>query len=68
MKDAGWKKPNAVKERVAAIVGVNVVDVELTFDPAWSIDMLSEEAKAELGLDGDYGGFTAQDFMYWQLS
>ena len=56
--------PNAVKERVAAIVGVKDVDVELTFEPAWSIDMLSEEAKAELGLDGDYGSFTAQDFMY----
>lgn len=56
--------PNAVKERVAAIVGVKDVDVELTFEPAWSIDMLSDEAKAELGLDGDYGGFTAQDFMY----
>ena len=40
------------------------VDVELTFDPVWSIDMLSDEAKAELGLDGDFGSFTAADFLY----
>ena len=56
--------PVEVKNRVQAIMGVKDVDVELTFDPVWSIDMLSDEAKAELGLDGDYGGFTASDFLY----
>ena len=56
--------PGEVKNRVQAIMGVKKVDVELTFDPVWSIDMLSDEAKAELGLDGDYGGFTASDFLY----
>ena len=56
--------PAEVKNRVQAIMGVKKVDVELTFDPVWSIDMLSDEAKAELGLDGDYGGFTASDFLY----
>ncbi len=50
--------------RVQAIMGVKKVDVELTFDPVWSIDMLSDEAKAELGLDGDFGSFTASDFLY----
>jgi metal-sulfur cluster biosynthetic enzyme len=49
---------------VQAIMGVKNVDVELTFDPVWSIDMLSDEAKAELGLDGDFGSFTASDFLY----
>ena len=44
-------------------MGVKSVDVELTFDPVWSIDMLSDEAKAELGLDGDYN-YTAADFLY----
>ena len=56
--------PAEVKNRIQAIMGVKDVDVELTFDPVWSIDMLSDEAKAELGLDGDYGGFAASDFLY----
>ena len=56
--------PAEVRSRVQAIMGVKNVDVELTFDPVWSIDMLSDEAKAELGLDGDYGNFTASDFLY----
>ena len=56
--------PVEVRNRVQAIMGVKNVDVELTFDPVWSIDMLSDEAKAELGLDGDFGNFTASDFLY----
>ena len=56
--------PLEVKNRVLAIMGVKSVDVELTFDPVWSIDMLSDEAKADLGLDGDFGSFTAADFLY----
>ena len=56
--------PAEVKQKITAIMGVKNVDVELTFEPAWSIDMLSDEAKAELGLDGDFGSFTAADFLY----
>ena len=56
--------PAEVRSRVQAIMGVNSVDVELTFDPVWSIDMLSDETKADLGLDGDYGNYTAADFLY----
>ena len=56
--------PTEVCNRVQAVMGVKKVDVELTFDPVWSIDMLSDEAKAELGLDGDYGSFSASDFLY----
>ena len=56
--------PAEVRNRVQAIMGVNKVDVELTFDPVWSIDMLSDEAKADLGLDGEYGSFSASDFLY----
>ena len=56
--------PAEVRQRVQAIMGVKKVDVELTFDPVWSIDMLSDEAKAELGLDGEYGSFSASDFLY----
>ena len=56
--------PAEVKSRVQAIMGVKNVNVELTFDPVWSIDMLSDEVKADLGLDGDYGNFSAMDFLY----
>ena len=56
--------PAEVRQRVQAVMGVKKVDVQLTFDPVWSIDMLSDEAKAELGLDGEYGSFSASDFLY----
>lgn len=38
-----------VQRKVAAIKGVNDAVVELTFDPPWTKDMMSEEAKLELG-------------------
>jgi FeS assembly SUF system protein len=56
--------PAEVKTRVQAIMGVKKVEVELTFDPVWDISMLSDEAKAELGLDGDYANYSPMDFMY----
>ncbi|MFD2594137.1 metal-sulfur cluster assembly factor [Sphingobacterium griseoflavum] len=40
---------NEVQEKVAAVEGVNEALVELTFDPAWTKDMMTEEAKLELG-------------------
>ena len=41
--------PQEVKEKVAAMEGVVDAEVELTFDPPWDRDMMSEEAKFELG-------------------
>ena len=38
-----------VQKKVAAIPGVKEALVELTFDPPWTKDMMSEEAKLELG-------------------
>jgi len=38
-----------VQRKVAAVEGVNDAVVELTFDPPWTKDMMSEEAKLELG-------------------
>ena len=32
------------------IEGVGEVEIELVFDPPWSPDLISEEAKAQLGL------------------
>ena len=41
--------PNDVKEKVAAMEGVAEADVQIVFEPAWTQDMMSEEAKLELG-------------------
>jgi FeS assembly SUF system protein len=41
--------PIEVKEKVQTIEGVNQVNLTLVFDPAWGPDMMSEEAKLELG-------------------
>lgn len=39
-----------VNREVGKVEGVTQVDLELTFDPPWDKDMLSDEAKLELGL------------------
>ena len=41
--------PNDVKEKVASMEGVVDADVEVVFEPTWTQDMMSEEAKLELG-------------------
>ncbi|MFA5619584.1 MAG: SUF system Fe-S cluster assembly protein [Weeksellaceae bacterium] len=41
--------PVEVEERVREVEGVTDVEVKLTFDPPWDRDMMSEEAKFELG-------------------
>lgn len=41
--------PKEVEEKVAALEELESVEVELTFDPTWTQDMMSEEAKLELG-------------------
>lgn len=38
-----------VQEQVALVTGVTSANVNLVFDPPWSKDMMSEEAKLELG-------------------
>lgn len=40
-----------VREMVGIMPGVKDVDIELTFDPMWSPDLMSDEAKAGLGID-----------------
>jgi probable FeS assembly SUF system protein SufT len=39
-----------VEYRVAQVPNVDRVDVELVFDPAWSREMMSEEAQLETGM------------------
>jgi FeS assembly SUF system protein len=41
--------PGEVEQKLKAIEGVNDVKVEITFDPPYSQDMMSEAAKLELG-------------------
>ena len=41
--------PIEVEQKIKAIPGVNDVKVEITWDPPYSQDMMSEAAKLELG-------------------
>ena len=41
--------PIEIEEKVKTIEEVNNAEVEITFDPIWTQDMMSEEAKLELG-------------------
>ena len=38
-----------IKQKVATVEGINEVDVQIVFEPEWNKDMMSEEAKLELG-------------------
>ena len=42
--------PLEVEEKVKSINEVKTAEVEITFDPPWSQDLMSEEAKLELGI------------------
>ena len=42
--------PAEVRLKTQALEQVNEVEVEITFEPPWEKDMMSEEAKVELGL------------------
>ncbi|NJM83195.1 MAG: SUF system Fe-S cluster assembly protein [Tabrizicola sp.] len=41
--------PGWVAEAVEPIAGVKQVEVHMTFDPPWGMDMMSDEARLELG-------------------
>ena len=41
--------PSEVKNRVEMIKEINEVEIEMTFEPPYSSDLMSEEAKLELG-------------------
>ena len=42
--------PLEVEEKVKSINEVKTAEVEITFDPPWNQDLMSEEAKLELGM------------------
>ena len=41
--------PKDVEDKVASVEGVLSAKVNIVFDPSWDKDMMSEEAKFELG-------------------
>ena len=41
--------PKEVEDKVRAIEGIEEVVLELTFDPPWNQELMSEEAKLALG-------------------
>ena len=41
--------PGDVEQKVKSVSGVNEVTIELVFEPSWNQEMMSEEAKLELG-------------------
>ncbi len=42
--------PVEVEEKVKSVNAVNDAEVEITFDPPWTKDLMSDEAKLELGM------------------
>ena len=41
--------PAEVEQKAASVEGVSKATVDITFDPPWDKDMMSEEAQLELG-------------------
>ncbi len=42
--------PVDIEEKVKSLKEINKCEVEITFDPTWTQEMMSEEAKLELGM------------------
>lgn len=42
--------PREVEDKIKTIENIKSAEVEITFDPPWSKDLMSEEAKLELGM------------------
>ncbi len=45
---------NDVKRGVELTPGINSCTVDLTFEPAWDMSLLSDEARLALGMDPDF--------------
>ena len=41
--------PGWVQDAVGSVPGVQDVDIDMTFDPQWGMEMMSDEARLELG-------------------
>ena len=50
LKDSVDEKLVLVEEKIKSLNEVKDAEVEITFDPPWSQDLMSDEAKLELGM------------------
>ena len=41
--------PGWVEQAIGPVTGVQHVEIEMTWDPPWGMDMMSDEARLELG-------------------
>lgn len=41
--------PGEVEDRIRSVIGIEGANVEVVWDPPWNPEMMSEEAKMELG-------------------
>lgn len=41
--------PKEVEDKVKSVIGIKDADVQIVWDPPWNPEMMSEEAKLELG-------------------
>lgn len=46
--------PKEVAARASEVEGITDVNVELVFEPPWSFELMSEEAKFKLNLSGNF--------------
>jgi FeS assembly SUF system protein len=46
--------PKEVAAKASEVEGVTNANVELVFEPPWSLDLMSEEAKFKLNLSGNF--------------
>ena len=46
--------PKEVAARASEVDGVKKANVELVFEPPWSMELMSEEAKLKLNLTGNF--------------
>lgn len=46
--------PKEVAARASEVDGVKEANVDLVFEPPWSMDLISEEAKLKLNLTGNF--------------
>ena len=50
LKNSVENKLMLVEEKIKSLNEVKDAEVEITFDPPWSQDLMSDEAKLELGM------------------
>ena len=50
LKDSVENKLLLVEEKIKSLDEVKTAEVEITFDPPWTQELMSEEAKLELGM------------------